>query len=219
MPSVAILAGASGLVGGACLQKLLASPAYTQVISLGRRSLPIQNAKLTQLQVNFDALPPLEEARGAAVFSALGTTIKKAGSQEAFHRVDLEYPLQLARHARAAGAEQFLLVSSVGANPHSSNFYLRVKGEAEDALRQLGFRTLHIFRPSILVGDRAESRPGERFGIALSRALEFAFIAGLRKYRPMPVPLLAQAMLNAASQTQPGCFIHEYDSILQLARA
>ncbi|HWP11866.1 MAG TPA: NAD(P)H-binding protein, partial [Ramlibacter sp.] len=145
-----MLAGASGLVGRAILQGLLADDSVAAVHTLGRRELPFQHAKLTQHRVDFKFLPALPGAGEA--FVALGTTIKVAGSQEAFRAVDFDAVVAVAKAAKASGATRLGVVSAMGANARSKVFYNRVKGEMEEALSALGFETLVIARPSFLVG-------------------------------------------------------------------
>src|SRR5947209_8187192 len=155
----ALLLGGSGLVGGFCLQRLLEDSVYGKIISLGRRELPVSHPKLIQYGIAFESLETLELPRIHDVFCALGTTIRKAGSQEAFRRVDLEFPVSAARLGLKCGAKQFVLVSSVGARPQFGNFYLRTKGEVEQAITALPFASVHTFRPSLLLGERKESCP------------------------------------------------------------
>ena len=146
MPSrTALIAGATGLVGSLCLKQMLADPAYDQVIAISRRPVP-ESPKLTQKIVDFDKLGQLTSIADDDAFCALGTTIRKAGSQEAFRKIDVGYSKAFAELALAAGARQFALVSSVGANPRSTNFYLRTKGEIEDAVKALPFTSVHIFQ-------------------------------------------------------------------------
>ncbi len=216
---VAVIAGASGLVGGECLHLLLDSERYDKVIAFLRRPLEFAHPKLRQITVDFAHLPRLPEFAGADVFSALGTTMKQAGSREAFRKVDFDASLAFATLAAECGASQFVLVSSISAGAASSTFYLRVKGELEDALRSLPFRSLHIFRPSFLAGDRLGSRPGERVGVAVAKALDFAFVGSLRKFSAVDVDVLAAAMLNVTLRAEPGVHIYEYEQILQLAKS
>jgi uncharacterized protein YbjT (DUF2867 family) len=168
-----VLAGATGLVGREILQGLLADESVAAVHSLGRRELPLQHAKLTQHRVDFKALPALPSVGEA--FIALGTTIKVAGSQEAFRAVDFDAVVAVAQAAKAAGARRLGIVSAMGANPRSPIFYNRVKGETEQALSQLGFETLVIARPSFLAGDREALgqplRSGEKLALNVSRWL------------------------------------------------
>lgn len=207
----AVIAGATGLVGAECLHLLLQR--YDSVTAFVRRSTGNAHPRLHERHIDFDRLGTVEIPPGAHVFCALGTTIKTAGSQEAFRHVDYEYPKMLAERAADAASTRFILISSVGANARSKNFYLRTKGELEDAVLALPIEAVHILRPSVLVGERAESRPGEKFGIALTQAAAFLLIGGLRRYRAMPVPVLAAAMVDAANREATGHFIYHYDEI------
>ena len=214
---VAVIAGASGLVGGETLQLLLQAEYYHQVIALVRRPLEVNHPKLQQITVNFSELPRLPSFAGADVFCALGTTMKQAGSRQAFRAVDYDAAFALARVTAEDAARQFLLVSSIDANPQSKTFYLRVKGELEEAIKSLPFQSFHIFRPSFLVGDRPETSPAERAGIVVANALEFAFVGKLKRYSAVAVCDLAAAMLAAAHRAQPGLHLYEYEQILALA--
>ena len=212
----AILAGATGLVGRNCLDSLLTSSVYDRVTVVVRRPLAVTHTKLEQLIVDFESLGELD-AVGADVFCALGTTIRKAGSQEEFRRVDFGYTTMVARLASEAGARQFVLVSSVGANARSRNFYLRVKGETENALLALPFEAVHVFRPSFLIGKRAESRPGEGAGIAAASALSFLFAGPLKRYRPIEAVKVARAMVRSAVEGRPGPHVYHWPEIKALA--
>jgi uncharacterized protein YbjT (DUF2867 family) len=218
MPRVAILAGASGLVGGHCLSSLLESSDYHHVLALVRRPLDLQNSKLRQIEVDFTSLPALPEFAGADVFCTLGTTMRQAGTREAFRKIDFDAELAYATVAAQGGARQFLLVSSIGANAHSSTFYLRVKGELEDAVKALPFRSFHIFRPSFLVGDRSSDRPVERVSTAVAKALDFAFLGKFRKYSAVEADDLAAAMLAAARRAEAGVHLYEYEKIVSMAK-
>jgi uncharacterized protein YbjT (DUF2867 family) len=217
-PKTALVLGGSGLVGRFCLQALLQDANYRKVILLTRRELPIEDpAKLTQKVIDFDKiestlLEPVDD-----VFCALGTTIRTAGSQAAFRRVDFEFPLAAARLALKFGAQQFIVVSSVGTNPKSRNFYLRTKGELEQALCSLPFKAVHIFRPSFLTGAREETRPGESFAIPLAKVLQFVMAGPLRRYRPIAAVSVGRAMVSAAKSPGHGRIVHEYNNILRLA--
>jgi len=174
LPRSVLIAGASGLVGREILQGLLADDSVAAVHSLGRRDLPLQHPKLTQHRVDFSkALPALP--RVGEAFVALGTTIKVAGSQQAFRAVDFDAVLAVAKAAKAAGATRLGVVSAMGADPRSKIFYNRVKGEMEAALSALGFDTLVIARPSFLVGDREAlgqaARAGEKLALNVSKWL------------------------------------------------
>jgi uncharacterized protein YbjT (DUF2867 family) len=208
MNKTALIAGASGLTGGYLLNLLLESPEYSTVIAYVRKSSGLTHPKLKEIVVDWETLQ--EPVAAEDVFCCLGTTIKKAGSQEAFRRVDYNYPLQLAQIQLRGGSQQFLLVSAIGADAKSSVFYSRVKGELENALQSIGYKSLHIFRPSFIAGPRKESRPGERIGLAIFSLLSPLFIGPLKKYAPIQAEHIARAMLRAAQKNQPG--IKVYDS-------
>lgn len=214
----AVVLGASGLVGGFCLRALVDDADYTRVLTFGRRELPpLTRAKVAQRVADLASLNA-EDFRGAQdVFSALGTTIRKAGSQEAFRKVDLELPLRAAQEALKAGVEQFVVVSSVGADPNSKNFYLRTKGELEAELAKLPFRAVHILRPSLLIGKRQEFRLGESIAIAIAPALDLLTFGPLRKYHSMRAEIAGKAMAAAAKSGKSGVFIYEFDPIMTLA--
>ncbi|MEM1178611.1 MAG: NAD(P)H-binding protein, partial [Acidobacteriota bacterium] len=223
-----LLVGATGLVGGHLLRLLVASPRYRTVYAPARRELPIQDPKLRPRRVDFNRLDDAEDEIFAVedVFCALGTTIKKAGSQEAFRRVDQHYVVEVARRARDAGARRFTLVSSIGADAESTNFYLEVKGAAEDDVAACGYPELHILRPSLLVGDRKELRPGERAAVLGSKLFAPLLCGPVAQYRPVHARTVAAAMLGAASVTPgdgraqgDGRFVYTYARIAALAGA
>lgn len=212
-----MIAGATGLVGGFLLDRLLQDDLYRDVRALVRRAFDRRHPKLTMVVADFDRLEENAEAwRVDDVFCALGTTIGKAGSQAAFRKVDHDYVLTIARLTRAAGARRFLLVSSVGANAATSNFYLSVKGAAEEAVEACGFPELHVFRPSLLVGPRQESRPGERVAAFASRLLAPLLVGGLRRYRPIEASTVASAMVEAAKAGDAGRHVYTYGEIVRL---
>ena len=214
----AILLGASGLVGGFCLHALVEEPVYTRVTLLHRRELKAGlYPKLVHRIVDFDHLTKEDFADADDIFCALGTTIREAGSQAAFRRVDLDYPLTAARLARQAGAKQFVLVSSVGAEAASGNFYLRTKGQLEQEIGKLGFEAVHIFRPSLLLGEREEFRLGERVVQVIAPALNVVMFGSLRRYRAIEAAAVGKAMVTAAREAGHGTFVHEHDAILKLS--
>jgi len=216
MAKHALLAGASGLVGGRCLSRLLDHPAYDRVSVLSRRPLALSHAKLRVELMAFEGLQSLGD-RCDDIFCCLGTTIKKAGSQEAFRRVDHDYPLALARLGKVAGAQQFLLVSALGADAQSSVFYSRVKGETERDITAIGLSKVIFMRPSILLGKRHEQRPGESAGIFVGKLITPLLLGRLRKYRPIHADEVAAAMLYAANhEVRPGPI--NSDEIARLAQ-
>lgn len=218
-PRTAVLLGASGLVGGYCLRALLENDNWNKVILLARRDLGLAaHPKLEQRVVaDMGKLTAADFAGANDVFCATGTTIRKAGSQEEFRRIDYEMPLAAARASLQAGAEQFLLVSSVGADPGSKNFYLRTKGELERDLIQLKFRAIHILQPGLLMGHREEFRPGERMATRIAPLLNLTLYGSFKKYRSIAAEKVGQAMVGAAKQEKSGTFVYEYDDIVRLA--
>ena len=215
----ALLVGATGLVGGHCLRVLLADPEWVGVTTFTRRRIALSNPKLVARMVDFDRLGQLSGfPRVSDVFCCLGTTIASAGSQSEFYKVDFTYVTEAARLAAVSGARQILLVSSVGADPSSHIFYSRVKGEVEEAVKRLPYDGIHIFRPSLLAGVRAERRAGERLGIGLASALSFALVGPLRRYRPVPAADVARAMVAVARQDIRGSVVYESERIAEIAR-
>jgi len=214
MNKTALLSGATGLIGSALLPMLLASDRYARVVVVGRRAVALNHPKLSQVITDLGRLDAVAaELRADDVYCCLGTTIKQAGSQAAFYQVDFKYVVALARLSAAGGAAQFLVVSSLGADAGSGIYYSRVKGEMEQAVRALSFRALHIFRPSLLLGERAQPRLGERvaaFGLALFRPL---LVGNLRQYRPVTVVAVAQAMLAAATTEVSGARVHSSETL------
>jgi uncharacterized protein YbjT (DUF2867 family) len=151
------------------------------------------------------------------IFCCLGTTMKKAGSEAAFRKVDYEYVVRLAETSKRSGADHFYLVSAVGADPNSRIFYSRVKGEAEKAVGRLGFAGLHVFRPSFLIGERSERRPGEAFGIAAARLVSIALVGAARKYRPIRAETVARAMVVIARERPAGTHVYTAAAMETLA--
>ncbi|MFN5360566.1 MAG: oxidoreductase [Bacteroidota bacterium] len=207
MNKVAMIAGSSGLTGGFLLKMLLEAPEYREVIAYVRKPTRIQHPKLREVVMDWEKLDAPVPADD--VFCCLGTTIKKAGSQEAFRRVDYEYPLHLAELQLEGGSQQFLLVSAIGADASSSIFYSRVKGELEDALKKLGYKSLNIFQPSFIAGPRKEKRVGERIGLAIFSFISPLFIGPLKKYAPIPAEHIARAMYRSAQKNIVGCTIYD----------
>ncbi|MBI5790985.1 MAG: NAD(P)H-binding protein [Rhodocyclales bacterium] len=205
-----ILVGASGEVGRAVLAQALADRRVAEVVALTRRPLPAAK-KLTNIVVDFDRLT--EDAQWwavDAVVCTLGTTLRAAGSREAFAAVDRDLPLRIARLARAAGATRFGLNSSLGADAGSGNFYLRTKGEAEDAIRQLGYPGYVILRPSLIDVDRSESRPGERLGLVFARGLAPLIP---RRWRAVTPEVIARALLDGVLAAKPVSRVVESEAL------
>ncbi len=210
----AILAGSTGLIGAQVLQLLLMENStsadrqvYDRVIALSRTPLALSHNKLTNLIVDFDSLEDYTtQLKGDDVYCCLGTTIKQAGSKAAFLKVDLDYPVSLARITRNQGAHQFLLVTALGANKDSSIFYNRVKGEVQEAIDQVGFESFHIFQPSMLVGPRTRPRRGE---IIAQRLMKVVGVLIPRKYKAIESVKVARAMVATAGNSRKGNFVYE----------
>jgi uncharacterized protein YbjT (DUF2867 family) len=201
----ALLAGATGLVGRECLRLLAADEGVAEVRALVRRALPADSVgpRVRECRADFDRLHEHPQwFQVDKVFCALGTTIRQAGSQEAFRRVDYEYPLAIAKAARGCGASHFLLVSALGASSRSRVFYNRVKGELEEAVQALGYPSVTIVRPSLLLGDRGEWRFGEEL------AKRVGWLAPPR-WRPVHASQVAKALVAAAHRNVPGVQILE----------
>lgn len=217
MTKTAVIIGSSGLTGTHLLKILLTSDIYEKVIAFVRSGSKISHPKLIQHVVDFDNPDTYQDLiEGNDMFCCLGTTIKKAGSQEAFEKVDLEYPVQFAKAASQKGVKQFSIISSIGANPQSGNFYLRTKGKCEESLRILSFQSTSIFRPSFLIGNRKEFRIGEKIGGFFMRIFSIFLIGKLKKYCPIKAKKVAQAMFDIAQKGTVGFHVYESDQIAEL---
>ncbi len=195
----AILFGASGLVGSSLLAQLLDHPGYDKIIIVVRKPLPIKHAKLMMIIGDYASLPGLKnQIRADEVFITLGTTKKKTPDQSEYYRVDHDYPVLAASIAKENGARSVLLVSAIDANPNSKIFYVRTKGEVEADIIALGFEHTYIFRPSMLAGDRKESRPAEKLFIGLFSIINPLLTGSWKRYHSIKVKDLAAAMINAA---------------------
>jgi uncharacterized protein YbjT (DUF2867 family) len=217
----ALMAGATGLVGGYLLRFLLDVPEYDRVVAIGRRSPALSHPKLMPMTADFAALDKVTaDLCCDDAFCCLGTTIKQAGSQENFRAVDHGAVLAFAWAARRNGAQRFFMVSSLGANARSRIFYNRVKGETEEALQVLGFQTLGIFRPSLLLGPRAKTRPGERLGAAVMWLAEPLLLGRWRQYRAIEAEVVARAILRCSfGRDGQGVLIFPSNEIQDLGEA
>ncbi len=214
MARTAVVAGATGLVGGELVRALAEDATYDRIITLARR--PLESIpKVETLVVDFDHLEATPFTADDA-FCALGTTIKKAGSKEAFRKVDFDYALAFARAARPS-CKGFFLVSALGAKASSSIFYNQVKGELEDAVTALDFATFAAARPSILEGERSERRIGEAIGSGLASRRRRPTFGATRRIRPVPARLVARALIALAKERAPGVRFVESETIPALA--
>lgn len=213
--------GATGLVGNACLQQLLASPYYDRVTVVVRRPLSLSHHRLSCLVLpNFDDLATLAPKLVARdVYCCLGTTIRQAGSQAAFRHTDYDYALQFAQLTLAHQAQQFLLVSAMGADARSSIFYNRVKGELEAALKKMNIPALHILQPSLLLGNRSQqpARTSEALAQWLFPRLNPIMVGWLRPYRAISCTAVATALVRLAQRQQKGIFTYPSDQIQAIA--
>jgi uncharacterized protein YbjT (DUF2867 family) len=214
-----IIAGASGLTGAYCLKYLLEREEIEKVISIGRHRSNIQHPKLEHRIVNFDRLSEdLKDVKADWVFSCLGTTRHKAGSKAGFRKVDFTYVVELGKIMLKNGAEKYLLISSVTAKAKGIFFYNKIKGQTEEALQNLNYSELIIFRPSFLIGKRDEQRFGEKIGKSTFTVLTPLMIGPIKKYRPIAARIVAKAMVVAAVQYNAPVTIYPTKSIRELAK-
>ncbi len=206
----ALLVGATGLVGSVLLEQMLSDDFYQEIIIITRKSLGIQHHKIQEHLIDFDnldAYAPIIKADH--IFCCLGTTIKKAKSKENFYLVDYTYPTEIAKIAKFNGATLFSLVSAMGACKHSTFYYNRVKGEVEEAIEHLQFKSCNVIRPSLLLGERQEFRLGEEIGKVVAKGLEFMMVGGLKKYKPIEAKAVAIAMYAISKEMREGFHIFE----------
>lgn len=205
MAYTALLAGATGLTGGHCLRLLLDDPEFETVKVLTRRPLGMEAHKLVEIVVDFDQLEDYRlQMEATHVFCALGTTIAKAGSKEAFKKVDYEYPLRLAKIARSLDCSSFSVITAMGSNTKSPFFYSRVKGDLELELEKLGFPSLQILQPSLLMGERSERRFGEGIAQVFFDATAPLWVGPLKKVAGISGGQVAKAMIHYAKLSQSG---------------
>ncbi|WP_233254424.1 NAD(P)H-binding protein [Salipaludibacillus keqinensis] len=215
----ALVAGATGLVGRHVVKELINSKKYDEIHLVTRRRTPFYKHPLVQEHlISFDELDQIDEVfeKVNDVFVTLGTTMKQAKSHQAFIKVDYTYPIKLAEMAKKYHTDRFLLVSAMGADRESRFFYNRVKGTLEEGLMTMKLPALHIFRPSLLIGERYEFRAGEKSAEWLSKPLSFFLIGSLKKFKPVKGSHVAASMYEVAQQDSPGTHIYESDQIRHL---
>lgn len=213
----AIIVGATGLIGSSLLDQLLNEPAYTKVTAIVRKEIPRQHPKLQQLVVDFDRLENHQDhIKGDVVFCALGTTKSKTPDKAQYRKIDYQYPLDIAFMAHQNGASQYHLVSAMGADAHSAIFYSKLKGEVERDLKTIPFRSIYVYRPSLLDGDRKEHRSAEGIMISIMRVLNPLLIGGLKKYRSIKIEKVASGMLKQSLKKAEGIFTYNSDEIERL---
>lgn len=213
----AIIIGSTGLIGSQLLDILLESTYYDSVITFVKRDAGKEHAKLTQHIIDFDKPESYQDlVVGDDFFCTIGTTIKKAGTKEAFRKVDFEYPQQFASFAIKNNVKQFLIISSLGADKASGNFYLKTKGEIEDFLKFSSFESVAVVRPSLLLGDRNEFRLTEKTAALVMKIFSFLFIGSIRKYKPIESETVAKALFRIAQKNLKGFTIYESDEVQQI---
>jgi uncharacterized protein YbjT (DUF2867 family) len=213
-----IIAGASGLIGCELLNLLLQNDKIDEVVALVRKPLPVSNLKLIQILTNFDSLGEIKkDLIGDALYCCLGTTKKKTPNEADYRKVDHDYPLALAKLASENKVSQFHLISALGADPNSSIFYNKLKGETERDIKEIHSRAIYIYRPSLLTGNRTENRPIEKLAIFLMKIINPLLIGGLKKYKSIQAVTIAKAMINQTFKNEEGIHTYPSDRIKQLA--
>jgi len=217
MKMKAIIVGASGSIGNSVLKKLLSNDIYSEVLVLVRKDLGIQHPKLKQLILNFDDINKYAaQITGDVVFSCLGTTKSQTPDEAEYKKIDYQYPLDVAWIAQTNGAKSYHLISSIGADKNSSTFYIRTKGEVERDLKAVPFESIHIYRPSLLDGERKQKRTLEKISITVMHLINPLLFGGLKKYRSIKVDTVASAMIKNSMTAHKGVFVYESDQIQEI---
>lgn len=217
----AVVIGATGLTGNLVLKELLKDDNFKTIRVLGRREVNIAHPKLQQEIVNFNDMNNYTQkfGEGDVIFCCIGTTKKKVkGNKAAYTKIDFDIPVNAARIGISKNFRKFLIISAIGANENSSNFYLQLKGKTENALKQFPFPTLGIFQPSILNGNRNENRTGEAILQTVMDLLSLFLLGPLEKYRAIGANNVAKAMVNASKHQNTGIYYYRYAEIMDLAR-
>lgn len=215
----ALLFGASGFIGSHLIQELLHDDAYEQVTIVVRKNLGLQHPKLRTIIGDFHSLPQLkEQLTGDEVFLTLGTTKKHTPNQEEYYQIDHDYPILAAQIAKENGAQSVFIVTAIGANPNAKLFYTRLKGKVEQDIIALNFDHTHIFEPSMITGNRAEKRVGEKFFIALFKLFSPLLIGKLNKYKGIDGKNIAKAMHRSAENQTHKVTIYQWKEMHELIR-
>jgi uncharacterized protein YbjT (DUF2867 family) len=215
----AVVIGATGLIGNMVVEELLNDDAFSIVRTLTRKPLTIIHPKLQQKIVNFNDINDYKEKfeEGDIIFCCIGTTQKKVqGDKEAYKKVDYDIPVNAAQIGISRGYKKYLLVSAIGANENSSNFYLQLKGKTENAIKKFSFRSISIFRPAQLLGKRKEYRPAEKILQPVTKFISLFLFGSLKKYRSIHAKDVAKAMVKESKQNNPGIHYFEYTQMMQL---
>ena len=213
----AVIAGTSGLIGSKLLDHLLHHSEYSEITILVRRKSKYNSKKLNTIIVDFDNLDNYaDEINGHALFCCLGSTREKTPDLGDYRKIDHDYPLKLAEIAKKNGMEQYHLVSSIGANAASSNFYTKMKGETEEDIKRVGMPGLYIYQPSILIGKRREKRLAEKAAVWIMNLVSPLLLGGWKKYRPIAALTVAKAMFRKSLKNETGVFTYTSDKIKQI---
>ncbi|MFT3751051.1 MAG: NAD(P)H-binding protein [Agriterribacter sp.] len=216
----AILLGATGLTGSYLLQLLLADDRYEKVRAIVRKPLQQTHPKLEVKVIDFKNTPAFREAIGTGdiIFCCIGTTMKNVkGDKTLYRQIDYDIAVDAAKYGAETGFTHYILISAIGSDAGSSNFYVRLKGEVENAVRSFPYQAIHIFRPSLLIGDRKEKRVAEKIFQAVMPLFSFLLTGSLQKYKPINIAILAKAMRNAPFINKTGVHIELYKDIINLA--
>ncbi len=217
---IASIIGATGMVGSYLCDEILNDDYFNIARLIVRRPVSKSHPKMEVALVDFDDAESLKLAleETDTLFCCIGTTQKNVnGDNHLYRKVDFDIPVRAARFAKEAGCEKLILVSSVGANPHSRTFYLKLKGELENAIAAIGIKSIHIMQPSMLLGDRKEKRSGERFLQGSLKFVSWVFNGSMRKFRAIHGQTVAKAMLAASKKTTVGLTRYTYDGIVKLS--
>jgi len=213
----AIVIGATGLVGEQLVKLLLKDTRFLKVKTFVRRSMGINDPKLEEHLIDFDNSDGWKRlVTGDVLYSALGTTLRAAGSKDAQYRIDYTYQYKFAKVAAANEVKEYVLISAAGSSPESKIFYSRIKGELERDIKKLPFETIHIIRPGMLAGERHKVRTGEQLGVGIMNVI--AVIPGLSKLKPIQGREVAQAMVNATFRRVVGIHTYTMGEVFELAR-
>ncbi|QEK52560.1 NAD(P)H-binding protein [Pedobacter aquae] len=217
MAKKAIIIGASGLIGSELLSVLLHEPAYTEVITLVRKSLNTYHPKLKEIITDFSNLSEIKEhIKADVIFSCIGTTRAKTPDLSNYRKIDHDIPIEIGKIAVENQVKQYHLVSALGANAQSSNFYSKIKGETEDDLKALNIPAIHIYQPSLLRGERKEKRVGEKIALVLMQAIDPLLVGSLKKYRSIKTSVIALAMYQQSLKEDQGIFTYPSDIIKEI---
>lgn len=218
MEKTAIVFGASGLIGNLLLQKLISDNRYQKIILIVRKSINLEHQKLEEKIIDFNLIEEINSIQADEIYCCIGTTIKKAGSKEAFEAVDLDIPSKIAQLALNNDIQKLFIVSSLGANLHTSNFYLKTKARMEHAVAKNPIDTVIFFRPSLLLGSRKEFRFGELIAKIFMPIIHVFLLGSLKKYRAIKGKVVAQAMINVANSDYEGLHYLESDQVQKIGK-